>query len=249
MSRLLQRNPWVLFLLLFVVRIVTTMPVLKALTDAGVHPLVAKTASQLPTIIFLAGLVTWFRWWQQVGLGRRPHRLGLLDLGMVALPLLVPVIAIVQAGTAPATGFNVTWLLADALCVAFWEELYFRGILLHQFRTQLPRYAIWLSALLFGLAHAGNGAAGAATSFVIVQTAWTLLCGAGLAAVRIRTGSLPLLIAGHFVLNGLERLAAGQQAMAAPPQILALMVVVGLVLGTYGWWVSRQGFGVKPIAQ
>lgn len=69
---------------------------------------------------------------------------------------------------------------------------------------------------------------------------WTLLCGAGLAAVRLRTGSLPLLIVGHFVLDGLERLAVGQQAADAPPAVLALMIAVGIVLGAYGWWAARQ---------
>lgn len=215
------------------------MPLLKALTALGVHPLVAKTVSQLPTVVFLTGLVAWFGWWQEVGFGARP-RPRPLDLGMLALPLLVPILGIGLIGIAPLTGIAATWLLADALCVAFWEELYFRGILLHQLRVRLPRYAIWLSALLFGLAHAGNGAAGASTTFVVVQTVWTLLCGAGLAAVRLRTGSLPLLIVGHFVLDGLERLAVGQQAADAPPAVLVLMVAIGIVLGSYGLWAGRQ---------
>lgn len=240
MAKLLQRNPWVLFLLLFAVRVTTTLPVLNALTASGFQPVVAKTISQLPTVLFLVGLVIWFGWWRQVGLTSTQWRSKPVDLLMVALPLLVPLIGMAFIDITLPLGYEIPWLLAEAAFVAVWEELYFRGILLHQFQVSMPRFAILGSALLFGLAHAGNGVAGAATSFVVVQTLWSFLSAFGLAAVRVRTGSLWPLILGHFLLDGLERLLVRGQATSVPTEVMALMLLVSLVLGAYGFLAMRK---------
>lgn len=241
MANLLQRNPWVLFLLLFVVRITTTLPVLNALTASGFTPIVAKTISQVPTVLFLVGLVAWFGWWRQVGLSPTPWWSKPVPLLMVALPLLVPLIGMAFIDVTLPGGYEIPWLLLEAAFVAVWEELYFRGILLHQLRVSMPRFAMAGSALLFGLAHAGNGVAGAATAFVVVQTVWSLLSAFGLAAVRLRTGSLWPLILAHFLLDGLERLLARGQATSVPVEVMALMLLVSLVLGAYGYQAMRKG--------
>lgn len=249
MAKFLQRNPLVLFLLLFVVRITTTLPVLKFLTSVGLSPIVAKTISQAPTVLFLLGLVVWFRWWREVGLAPAKWWSKPLDLLVLALPLLVPLIGMAFIDVTLPLGYEAPWLLVEALFVAIWEEVYFRGILLHQLQVRIPRYAILISALAFGLAHAGNGVGGAATSFVVVQTLWSFLSAFGLAAVRVRTGSLWPLILCHFLLDGLERLLLKGQATSVPVEVMVLMVVISVVLGLYGFTVMRKQTPLEPAGQ
>jgi membrane protease YdiL (CAAX protease family) len=99
----------------------------------------------------------------------------------------------------------VVSLAAIAFAPAICEEIVFRGAALP---ALLPRLGAWGAALgsaaLFGLIHVD--AAGASASFYRVPFAFVV--GLGLAALRIRSGSLWASILAHATLNGTTFFAA-----------------------------------------
>lgn len=231
----LRRSVVLLFVVFLVVRILTTLPSFLYLTDTGVSEPMAKALSQIPTVLFLLGITVWFGWTGKIGLA--PFDLGSRESLWAFVPVLVPIIAI------PLLGLNIVgagafvWLLADAIFVSVWEEVYFRGILLEQLWERLarPRAAVLIAAGLFGAIHLTNTSAlGADPTFVAVQVAFTFLGGIGLGAVRLRTGTLWPVMLAHFVVDGPERLIFGEQATVATPVILGLLLLTGAVLAVYG---------------
>ena len=131
----------------------------------------------------------------------------------------------------------------DAVFVSVWEELYFRGIMLEQVRAKLsnPRIAILATAGVFGAVHLTNiSTLGASRTFAAVQIAFAFFAGIGMGAVRLRTGNLWPLIAAHFLVDGSERLIFGEQATAATPVILGLLLAAGIVYAAYGWVASGR---------
>jgi membrane protease YdiL (CAAX protease family) len=74
--------------------------------------------------------------------------------------------------------------------VALGEEIAFRGVLLHLLAPRGTAAAVALSSLLFGLTHTVNLLLGAPPAGVALQILFAGTGAAGLAALRIRTGSL-----------------------------------------------------------
>ncbi|HLN65128.1 MAG TPA: CPBP family intramembrane glutamic endopeptidase [Symbiobacteriaceae bacterium] len=245
----LMKNPTATFLLLFVIRMLTALPTLKALLALGFNEPAAKMLSQVPTVVLVLGLVGWFGWWQQVGLTDSRWWNRPLDLVMLALYCLMPFAALPFVGVHSTAALEaVPLLLVDALCVAVWEEVFFRGLFLEQLRSRTPRYAVLIAAVVFGLAHATNVLAGASLWFALAQALWTFLCAFGLTAARLRTGSVWPLIISHFVLDGTERILANGQAMQAPVPALVAMVLVALAFGVYGVVAVRRTEGRSQAA-
>jgi membrane protease YdiL (CAAX protease family) len=92
------------------------------------------------------------------------------------------------------------WGLLNYLVVAFWEELYFRGILYGVLQKRYSdRAAIVGSALLFGLAHLLQGMG------MIPKFFTGFLWG----AVRSASGMVVLLIPLHFIYNSMWLLFEG----------------------------------------
>ncbi len=241
MKTWLMKSPTVMFLLLFVFRMLTALPTLKAMLALGFNEPAAKMLSQVPTVVLVLGLVAWFGWWQQVGLTASRWWSRPLDLIILALYCLMPFAALPFVGVHSTAAVEaVPLLLVDALCVAVWEEIFFRGIFLEQLRKRTPRYAVLIAAVVFGLAHATNVLAGASLWFALAQALWTFLCAFGLTAARLRTGSVWPLIISHFVLDGTERILANGQAMQAPIPALVAMVLVAFAFGVYGLVAVRQ---------
>lgn len=237
----LRRSVIAVFLLVLIIRITTTLPLLRTLTGAGFPEPAAKAISQVPTVILVVGLTFWFGWTEDIGL--RPETWWSREALWAFTPVLVPIIAIPLLGLQVVETTAVLWLLADAVFVSLWEELYFRGIMLEQVRAKLPnpRSAIILTAGIFGAVHLTNiSALGASPTFAAVQIVFAFLAGIGMGAVRLRTGNLWPLIAAHFLIDGPERLIFGEQATAATPVILALLLAAGLVYAAYGWVASGR---------
>jgi membrane protease YdiL (CAAX protease family) len=74
--------------------------------------------------------------------------------------------------------------------VAVGEEIAFRGVLLHLLAPRGVAAAVALSSLLFGLTHTVNLLLGAPPAGVALQVFFAGTGAVGLAALRIRTGSL-----------------------------------------------------------
>ena len=234
-KRWLRRSIVLLFVTLLAVRILTTLPSFLYLTDNGVSEPMAKALSQVPTVLFLLGMTLWFGWTEKIGLV--PFDLGSRESLWAFLPVLVPAVAV------PLLGLNIVgtgafvWLIADAVFVSVWEEVYFRGILLEQVWERLasPRKAVIVAAGLFSAIHLTNvSALGADPTFLAVQIAFTFLGGIGLGAVRLRTGTLWPVMLAHFAVDGPERLIVGEQATVATPVILGLLLLTGAALAVYG---------------
>ncbi len=86
------------------------------------------------------------------------------------------------------------WWAILLVCVqpAVVEELFFRYVLLGQIRPHLGMHAsVWLTAILFGMAHLGN----------IIGWPVLMLVGAGLGYARVYSGGLTLPILLHFCHN------------------------------------------------
>jgi membrane protease YdiL (CAAX protease family) len=86
------------------------------------------------------------------------------------------------------------WIAIVLVCVqpAVMEELFFRYLLLGHLRSNLGLHgAVWVSSIIFGMAHLGN------------PIGWPILIllGAGLGYSRVASGSLALPIALHFLHN------------------------------------------------
>lgn len=237
----LRRSVIAVFLLVLVIRITTTLPLLQTLTDAGFSESAAKAISQIPTVLFVVGITFWFGWTEDIGL--RPETWWSREALWAFTPVLVPIIAIPLLGLQVVETTAILWLLADAVFVSVWEELYFRGVMLEQVRAKLPnpRTAILVTAGIFGAIHLTNiSALGASPTFAAVQISFAFLAGIGMGAVRLRTGNLWPLIAAHFLVDGPERLIFGEQATTATPVILGLLLAAGIVYAAYGWVASGR---------
>ena len=121
--------------------------------------------------------------WHLIGM-RRPRNLRLA---------VFPAATIVFGYLAPLTPQPLsTTALAVLLVVlvALGEEIAFRGVLLHLLAPRGTAAAVTLSSLLFGLTHTVNLLLGAPPAGVALQVFFAGTGAAGLAALRIRTGSL-----------------------------------------------------------
>jgi membrane protease YdiL (CAAX protease family) len=143
----------------------------------------------------------------------------------------------------PAGPFDALLSLAAiALAPALCEEVVFRGTALP---ALLRRLGPWLAALgsaaLFGLIHVD--AAGAAASFYRVPFAFTV--GLGLAALRVRTGSLWSSILAHATLNGITFFVA---PLTEPPtgELPAAEPLLGAALLTGGVLATALLFRLLP---
>lgn len=89
---------------------------------------------------------------------------------------------------------SVAYLVWDfvlgSLLAPIGEELFFRGVILRRLSTVSQRFAIFVSALIFGMMH-GN----------LLQTILGFGIGVVFAYTAVKTGSLILPIAGHIFIN------------------------------------------------
>lgn len=115
-------------------------------------------------------------------------------------------------------------VISTAVLPAVLEEMSFRGILLERLRPLGDRFAVVVSALLFGLAH-GN----------IVQIPFAFLLGLLFGYIVVRTNNIWLAIVLHFLNNGMSvvfeyvRLVNPSVAGAVQIAWFMLMLVTGTV--------------------
>ena len=203
-------------------------------------------------LYFLAGclVIGRRRWtWDQLGLNRRGLGLSLIS-GAV---LIIGRILITLSVTWPGGSSTVTigQLLGDIVFyfvfVGFIEELLFRGVIYRAFdEWRGARWAIWGSALMFGVYHAG---------WQGVAAVGTLLFGVIFAVIRWRAGSIVGLIIVHglmdviasLMLPGLETQQLRQVTLSSPLMLItgyALILIVPIYLwkfyraDTFTWRLS-----------
>ena len=202
----------------------------------------------------------------------RPRALREVGAGvLLGAALVTTTLGIVAAlGSYRVTGSN-PWTvlfapLAELVLVAFLEELLFRGVL---FRIVERSWGSWvgivLSALLFAVAHLGNGGVS------VLAFAGTALAGVLLAATYLVTRRLWLGVGLHFAwnytldavfsvtvsghpakgllqgtLSGPEWLSGGAYGVEA--SVVALVVIAGASVGLLGV-ARRRGHVVRAFSQ
>ncbi len=85
---------------------------------------------------------------------------------------------------------NILYIIAVAVIPPIAEEFAFRGIVLQKFRKYGDSFAVFISALLFGLLH-GN----------IVQIPFAFIVGLALAFITVKTESIIPAMITHFLIN------------------------------------------------
>jgi hypothetical protein len=187
--------------------------------------------------IVAAVLLSRLRWWRAAGFRavERPR-----DLLLMVPPVVVLLISVIAFGVDYPTGSTAAVLVVFCLLVAFQEEAIFRGVLLHA----LMRYGTWVavlgSAALFGLVHLNSLLVGRDPAFVAVQVLTSFLGGIGLAALRLRLGSIWPLIALHAINDFLQFSAAAGTAVAdASPLLLGAKIGVAVLMAAYGLVLLR----------
>lgn len=127
-------------------------------------------------------------------------------------------------------GASVADVLAACAIAPLLEELLFRGLILQGFVQRYPPLrALWLSALLFGLAHANVHQFLGTFPFALLA-GWLVLA----------TGSLWPAIAAHMLLN------AGALALNAAQASDAWLVPAALAGVAGAWWLRAAVRALPP---
>ena len=201
---------------------------------------IAPSIPRLPDFIALVAialagiaLVSFLGWWRVVGLNRPAewHNLKLLVLPalLVFLPLLRG-FKVIDTGT-------IIFLLAGYLLTGFFEEMFFRGVIMRVLRPKGVWVAVLLSSLLFGLAHSTNLFLRFSGQPVIVglQIIGVFTFGIGYAALRLRTNTIWPLVILHAATDMFLAVGLLQTLLIAPIQDTIL-----LVYGLFLVWSIRR---------
>ena len=227
-----RRRPFLSAVLIFLVDLLLSLAItqlLKPLIPAGVQ-------SDFFTLIVLAILTAVtllaLRWWQEVGFNSPAQW---RSMGLLVVPLLA-VVVLPLIGGVQSFPLNTTLYYAVGYTLtAFHEEVIFRGMILRILGPAGRTRAIWLSALLFGLAHGANLFVRANPFLVLAQMVGAATGGVGMAALRFRTNTIWFVIAIHFFEDFLLRYTR----LPAIPVNVAQSVILFLV-GLYILWKYRR---------
>jgi len=163
-------------------------------------------------------------------------------LRLAWLPFLYAVAACVLAAAEPPPAALIGMVLLNTSLVALSEELMFRGVLLHGLMTRLRVLpAVLVSSALFGAVHALNVFITGDLSASLLQALAAALQGVGIAAVRVRTGSLwPMVVVHAFYDCGLLLAAGSHPAPATPGAASVFPILFVLPVFVYGLFLLRK---------
>jgi membrane protease YdiL (CAAX protease family) len=198
-----------------------------------------KPVQVLVYLYFLAGclVIGRRRWsWDQLGLNRNGIGLSLIcGVVLIAGRILVTRSVAWPIEPTPAT---IGQLIGDSVfyfaLVGFIEELLFRGVIYRAFgEWRGARWAIWGSALMFGVYHAG---------WQGVVAVGTVLFGVIFAVIRWQAGSIVGLVIVHglmdviasLMLPGLEMQQLRQITLSSPLMLTAGYALI-LMVPIYLW--------------
>ena len=203
-------------------------------------------------LYFLAGclVIGRRRWtWDQLGLNRGGLGLSLISGAVLIVGRILITLSVTWPGGSPAV--TIGQLLGDIVFyfvfVGFIEELLFRGVIYRAFdEWRGARWAIWGSAAMFGVYHAG---------WQGVAAVGTLLFGVIFAVIRWRAGSLVGLVIVHgsmdviaaLLLPGFEMQQLRQVTLSSPLMLITGYALI-LLVPFYLWKVYHANIYVgRPI--
>ena len=196
-------------------------------------------------------IVALLRWARAVGLRGPFDPRGLRLAGWIVMPvtLLVATFWIGFAGLAdgrPLTP-SLTSIALLSLLIGLFEELLFRGVLLHGLRSRMTAgWAVVASAVIFGLFHAVNAVIGQDVGLTVIQMAGATGLGLFFGAVTVQARSLWPAIALHalwdaFALSAPVAFALLPQAdPAAMPQPGPQALILPALLSLAAWVIHRR---------
>ena len=139
---------------------------------------------------------------------------------------------------------------AIAVAPAVCEELLFRGIVLPSLLRPLgPAAAVLFSSVLFGVIHLDR----TGSSLSLYRVPFAFVVGAGLGALRVRTGSLVSPVLAHALLNAITFAVVplsedpGLGEAAARPMLGAGLLVLGSAATLWSLWLARSATGRSGI--
>lgn len=211
------------------------------LLDSRLGATLAELASGLMALLLVGAL----GWWGRVGFGAPRWR---------SLWVIIPYLLYAAGGyRGVTTGLGMTiYFVLEALLVGFQEELWMRGLFLALLR---PRFgaagAVVLSSLLFGVLHMAHLFSGAAVGDVLLQVLVTLLFGLIYAGIRLRTGSIWVVIFLHALVDLFSFVGRSEGAGIEPmaPWVMLVMAVLIIAYGVALVWQVDRAPGVTSTAQ
>ncbi|EBA12362.1 hypothetical protein RCCS2_13734 [Roseobacter sp. CCS2] len=191
---------------------------------------------QLVGAFFCYFAVTRYFGWVGAGFGRI-RWVGLLWFLPACTVLVFMFLDISQAAT-PALwrGFGalgIAMLVIVTFCIAFGEEVIFRGILLRGAMSRLAvPVAMLLSAISFGALHAINALLGQEAGDTSLQVIFAVFVGVFLAPLALRVGNLWPLIIWHWLWN--IAVILGQVVGVLHPYVL-IGIAIQAVISVWLW--------------
>jgi membrane protease YdiL (CAAX protease family) len=180
--------------------------VIGALAVGALFPHASEWVSRLSVVLVLAAAVTAAlavtRGWGLAGFHSRVSRPRLL-----VLPAAIALAPLLGGVDLPGAGALTVFVVGYAV-TGFFEEALFRGLILGVLRPSGMWPAVWVSSVLFAMAHLPNMLFGQAPAITLAQAVGTFCFGVGYAAVRLRTGSIWPLMVLHFLTDLLLRIDA-----------------------------------------
>ncbi len=179
--------------------------------------------------ILTALALTVLGWWRAVGYNGPSHW---RELGLLIIPAAAIIIIPFVAGSKTTDLGTFGYLVFSYFLVGFHEETVYRGIVLKILRPSGPVRAIFLSALLFGLAHLGNVLV--RNPFIAIAQAVGAFTGEGVGfgVLRIRTNTIWFFV----ILHALHDLFLQYTRLPSIP----VDVVQDVILFLYGLYLIRN---------
>ncbi|MFB3895760.1 MAG: lysostaphin resistance A-like protein [bacterium] len=151
--------------------------------------------------IIVAILLLLLGWWKEAGF-TKPAQWRCLYLNWVLAPLILPTILFVlligPKLNQPIFLFCSLWL---SVFIGFSEESLFRGIILHSLKRYGAIISVLVSSFLFSLMHITNLMAGFPLNYIYIQLYVALSLGVLFGALRIRTGTIWIVIILHSLID------------------------------------------------
>jgi len=235
-------TPWTMSLAVLIVWMVIVLggEILQAGGATSLEGLVSKhfVYSLAVAPLFLLAVIAYAGWWHEVGLqfeGRNNN------LKVLVVPgLAVIVIWAIAFSRGLSWGRTLIVVGANTLLVGCSEELMFRGILFYGSQSSFGfRWAVVITAAIFGLSHALNGLITGKPKRAFEQAFFATLFGFWMAALRVHLDTIIPLIVIHWLWDfGLSAAAPVNAAsVKAAPIKNMLPVACETIPFAYGLWL------------
>lgn len=182
--------------------------------------------------VFVPAIITYLKWWPQVG-WKRP--VNLLDLRLLLPPgllLLFMLVFVLIAGLPPTR--ILMFVIINALMVGISEELMCRGILFHGASSSFGIWrAVWITAILFGAGHILNGFITGDFRASTIQAFFACMFGFWTVALRVRLDTVIPGVMIHWVWDCLAFLASSQGGLIMSSFEVLFFVYGFLLLRNY----------------